>query len=65
MAKYSEAHKRAHQKWEKNNRYRTNCYFDISEKGKIQERSKDFGSVNAYILALVRADLEKWGGNNG
>lgn len=65
MARYSEAHNKAHKKWVENNRYRFACYADIKDKSAIQERAKDFGSVNAYILALVKADLKKWGGNNG
>lgn len=65
MAKYSEAHKRATEKWRSANRYRCTVMFDIADKDIIHQRAGDFGSVNAYIISLVKADLKKWGGNNG
>lgn len=57
MARYSQAHNRAHQKWEKANRYRINSYFPIEWKDTITERAEEFGSINAYIINLVKKDL--------
>lgn len=57
MARYSQAHNRATQKWRNANRYRINVYFFIEWKEIILERAKEFGSVNAYLNYLVKQDL--------
>ena len=59
MARYSEAHNKAHQKWAKENLYAASIYFPITEKPVIQERAKPYGSVNAYINSLVQNDINK------
>lgn len=58
MARYSEAHNKAHQKWAKENLYVASIYFPIGAKEVIKEKAKPYGSVNAYINSLVRKDIE-------
>lgn len=58
MARYSEAHNRAHKKWVKENKYRATITFDKEIEEKIRKRAEDFGSVNAYIIHLVSQDLK-------
>lgn len=56
-ARYTDAHKKATMKWEKANRFRITAKFPIEMQEAILDRAKVFGSVNAYIKALVEADL--------
>ena len=57
MARYSEAHNRAHKKWINEKKYRVNSYFPIEWKDDILNRVADFSSANAYINYLVKQDL--------
>lgn len=57
MARYSEAHNRANQKWQREHRYRINAFLPIDWKSAIIEKSAEFGSVNAYLKNLIMRDL--------
>lgn len=57
MARYSEAHNRANQKWQREHRYRINAFLPIEWKSVILDKSSDFGSVNAYLKHLIMQDL--------
>lgn len=57
MARYSEAHNKAHKKWLRENRWTAGiCLpkeFEIAAKNK----AKKYGSLNAYFKHLLEQDL--------
>lgn len=59
MARYSEAHNRAAQKYQNAHYYRTTVIIPKDMEDVIKEKAKNYGSVNAYINYLLNKDLEE------
>lgn len=57
--KYSQAHNKATQKWEKENYYKVTCKFPKKLELLIKDRAEQLtnGSVNAYLKNLVENDI--------
>ena len=64
MAKYSEAHRIAKNKW-RNNNYQYSSVFPIEYKEYIQTRGAEYGSVSQYLLHLIISDMKERGEDIG